>query len=454
MMPTTETTAGRLSAPILALAVALAAAPLRAEEAGAGLEAEAARAAEQPSEADRLAELERRIDLLAAELERSRTGGAVEAEPGAGAHGLAPAASKVYRAQKGVSIGGYGEALYAHFAGDRQDGAPSGESDTLDQLRLVAYLGYKFSDSILLNSELEFEHATTGEGDEEKGEVSVEQAYLDFKPWKSAGFRAGQLLVPVGFLNELHEPPIFHGARRTEVERLIVPTTWREVGGGVFGEAGPVQWRAYVVAGLSSRGFAAEGIREGRQGGAESRANDLGFTGRLDFNGVRGLLAGVSLFTGRSGQGDELEGRRIRGRVTLFDVHAQYEARGLQLRALYARTRVGDAALINAANDLEGEESVGDRQFGFYLQAAYDVMSLRPAGRWSITPFVRYERLDTQDRVPAGFAKDPANDRRIWTAGVGVKPIPNVALKADYQWRSNRARTGTNQLDLAIGYLF
>jgi hypothetical protein len=447
---------------ILALASTLLAPPLVADDTVDELKAqveslkvEVARLKEQGAEAERLKELERRIDLLAAEIERARTGGAVEVEPTVVVPGFGPAASKVYRTAKGVSLGGYGEALFEHFAGESQNGEPGGQSDVLDQLRLVAYLGYKFSDSILFNSEIEFEHATSGEGDEEKGEVSVEQAYLDFKPWKSAGFRAGQVVLPLGFLNELHEPPIFHGARRTEVERLIIPTTWHEVGAGAFGEAGPLQWRAYVVAGLSSEGFdGEEGISEGRQGGSQSRANDLAFTARLDFTGVHGLLAGASLFTGNSGQGAEVDGRGIGGRVTLYDVHAQLEHRGLQLRALYAHTSIGDAALINAANGLEGDESVGERQFGFYLQAAYDVMALRPAGRWSVTPFVRYERLDTQERVPAGYERDPANDQRIWTAGVGVKPIPNVALKADYQWFSNQARTGTDRLHLAIGYLF
>jgi cell division protein FtsB len=446
----------------LLIAAALLGPPARAEDTLAGLraevealKAEVAWLQQQPGDAARLAELERRIDLLAAEIEKSRSGGAVEAEPARGALGLAPAASKVYRAQRGVSIGGYGEALFESFGARRQDGQPSGVRNRLDQLRLVAYLGYKFSDSILFNSELELEHATTGEGDEEKGEVSVELAYLEFRPWKRAGFRVGQLLVPLGFLNEVHEPPVFHGARRTDVETLIVPTTWRDVGGGLFGEAGPLQWRAYVVAGLSSEGFRADaGIREGRQGGSQSRADDLAVTARLDFTGVRGLLAGGSLFAGNSGQGAEAGGRRIRGRVTLFDLHAQYQRRGLQLRVLYARTRIGDAALINAANGLEGADSVGERQYGYYAQAAYDIMTLKPVGHWSVSPFLRYERLDTQDRVPAGFARDPANGRRIWTVGVGVKPIPNVVLKADYQWRSNAARTGVKQLALAVGYLF
>jgi hypothetical protein len=446
----------------LGLAVWLAAAPVVWAQAGAQddlrkqvelLKAEVARLKEQGAAAERLGELERRIDLLAVELEKSRSGGE-EPAPVKGQPGLGPAASKIYGRSKGVSIGGYGEVIYDRPATTQQDGAESGQQPRLDMLRYVTYVGYKFSDTILLNSEIEFEHASTGEGAEERGEASVEFAYLEFRPWKQGGIRAGHLLLPLGFVNELHEPPIFHGARRNEVESQIIPTTWPETGAGLFGENGPFQWRAYVVAGLTSTGFSKEGIAEGRQKGSQSLARDLAVTGRVDYTGLPGLLLGGSLFTGRSGQGASVDKRPIAGRVTLFDVHAQYEWRGFQLRALLARSSVDDAALINGQNGLNDADSVGERQYGWYVQAAYDLATLRPAGQWSLTPFLRYERLNPQDRVPAGFVQDPSLDQKIWTAGLGVKPLPNVVLKADYQWRSNAGRTGVGRLGLAVGYLF
>lgn len=425
------------------------------EKVVSALRAEVAQLHAKSADADRLAEIERRIDLLAAELEKARTGGAAEEEaPARGEHGFAPAASKIYRKASGVSIGGYGEALYQNFASQAQNGRASGKQDQLDLVRIILYTGYKFSDRILFNSEIEFEHGTTGAGAEARGEVSVEFGYLDFKPWSKVGIRAGMVLLPVGFVNELHEPPIFLGARRPEVEQAIIPSTWREVGAGVFGETGPLQWRAYVVAGLNSSGFTSSGIRGGRQQGSRSVAEDLALAGRVDYVGTPGLLLGGSIVNGNSGQGATSAGQTIEGRLVLFDVHGQYEHRGLWLRALYAQTSLGDAALINARNGFTSDRSVGSRQRGFYAEAGYDVMSAHPRGQWAVIPFVRYEKLNTQVRVPDGFAKNPALDRTVLTAGVSVKPLTSVAIKADYQAHSNRARSGVSQFNLSVGFLF
>ncbi len=420
------------------------------KEAIAAIEDELARLREARVTDERITELERRIDLLAAEIEKLRTGGAVEETTLQGEKGLGPAASNVYRKERGVAIGGYGEALYTNYAALREDEGPSDETDQLDFLRAVFYVGYKFSDSILFNSEIEIEHASTGQG----GEVSVEFAYLEFQKRPEIGLRAGMLLVPVGFLNELHEPPIFHGARRPEVERVLIPATWRENGAGIFGEAGGFEYRAYAVVGLLSEGFSASGIRGGRQKGARSRAHDFALTGRLDFAGVPGLLVGASFYAGDSGQGAEVEGRRVGGRVSLFDLHGQYRHRGLQIRGLWTRSTIGDVPLINQQNGLVGDASVGESQGGWYVEAAFDVMTLASRNRWGISPYLRYEQLDTQREVPVGWTSSGSYDQKVLTAGFEVKPVPEVVLKLDHQWLKNEARTGVNRFNVALGYLF
>jgi hypothetical protein len=400
-------------------------------------------------------ELQRQIDVLTREIENLKSAAPEKPAPSGsrGAFGLGPAASKVYGLTRGVSIGGYGEVLYQNFDDERDDGAPSGRTDTIDLLRAVFYFGYKFDDRFLFNSEIEYEHATTGEGDEEKGEVSVEFAYLDYLVRPELNLRGGLVLIPLGFINELHEPPVFLGARRPDVERRIIPATWRELGIGVFGDAGSFAYRAYLVNGLESAGFDAEApLREGRQGGSNASAEDFAVTGRLDFTGLPGLLLGASGYTGGSAQGRELDGRSFDVHVTLIDAHAEWRWRGIQARALIARGSIGDAAQVNEANGLSGTESVGRRFAGSYVEAGYDVLFGR--GSASLVPFARWERFDTQDEVPRGFEADPANDVRTWTFGLQYRPIPQVVLKADYQDVRNEARTGVNQFNLALGWLF
>jgi hypothetical protein len=412
-----------------------------------------------PDEAIRrqVEELRRQIDVLTREIENLKSAApekAPEAQGNRGSFGLGPAASKIYGVTRGVSIGGYGEAIYQNFDRKRDDGEPSERTDSIDLARAVFYFGYKFDDHFLFNSEIEYEHATTGEGDEEKGEVSVEFAYLDYLIRREVNLRAGLVLLPVGFLNELHEPPVFLGARRPDVEDRILPSTWRELGLGVFGDVGPFAYRAYLVNGLDSAGLEAEEpLHEARQGGSNANAEDFAVSGRLDFVGVPGLLIGASGYTGNSAQGRELDGDSFDARVTLLDAHAEWRWRGIQARALTARGSIGDAARVNAANGLSGADSVGKKFTGSYVEAGYDVLFAR-GGRASLVPFARWERFDTQDEVPAGFAANPENDVRLWTLGLQFRPIPQVVVKLDYQDVRNEARTGVDQWNLALGWLF
>ncbi len=406
-----------------------------------------------------VAELRRQIEIITRELEEMKLGREVVVQADTGVYGFGPAASKVYQVNQGVSIGGYGEMLYERFSGKREDGTPSDKTDQIDFLRAVVYVGYKFDERFLFNSELEFEHASTGQA----GSVSVEFAYLDYLAWENAGLRAGLVLVPMGFLNELHEPSTFLGTERPETERRIIPTTWRENGIGAFGDLGGFALRGYVVNGLdavgggSSKadGFSASGLRGGRQKGSKAVAENFAGVARVDYVGALGLTVGTSVYAGKSGQGasSPLDGSTIDALTAIWEGHAEYRARGLDLRGVFALAHVDDVEHINAAKDLTGDESVGERQVGWYLQAGYDVLH-SAATTHQVIPYVRYEQIDTQARVPDGFAADPANDASIVSIGAAWKPITNLVVKADYQIRSNKADTGIDQFNAAIGYVF
>ncbi|MSR63762.1 MAG: hypothetical protein EXS08_15150 [Planctomycetes bacterium] len=377
------------------------------------------------------AELEARLAALADEHEDLSLGELVP-PMGESFSGLGPAASKVYASDQGLALGGYGEALYQ----PRNGGTP----DTVDMLRAVLYVGYHFSPSWVFNSELEWEHA--GE------EVGVEFAYLDYL-WRAAlNFRAGLVLVPMGFVNELHEPQTFLSATRGEVERRILPSTWREPGVGVFGEAGPFTYRAFVIDGLDATGFTAEGLRGGRQEGIEALAEDLAVVGRLDWTATPGLLAGLSLYQGHAGQ--DQAGLGSTG-VRLAEAHAEWRARGLWLRGLAALGEVDDVAELNSANGFTGAASVGEELEGYYLEAGYDVLSLLEGeSARSLMPYARYESLDTQSEVPAGFAADPANNGDVLTVGVRFQPLAGLVFKAEYQDFEDAA----DGMNVALGYAF
>ena len=422
-------------------------------------EIERLRAGSAAGMSDPLAELERRIQALTLEIERLRIGRAAAPEAEGSAHGFGPAASKVYGTRRGVAIGGYGEMLYENFDGETDGGAPSMKTDQADFLRAVFYFGYKFNDRFLFNSEIEFEHAQAGDGKD--GEVAVEFAYLDFRATDHFGLRGGMVLVPLGFINELHEPPIFHGARRPDVERNIIPTTWRENGIGVYGDAGPVTYRAYVTTSLDALGFSAgSGIRGGRQSGSKSKAEDIAFTARIDWSPKPGILFGASAFTGGTGQGfigiNE-------GRLTIWDVHTEWTWRGLRLRGLYAKGILSEAREIGEAIDKEKGLAplttiIGERQQGWYGEIAWNVLSPSRGTDQDLSPFFRYEEFNTQEQVPTGLMADPENDRRVRSYGLTYRPIPNVALKLEVQNRSNGAPLpddqAVDQVNFALGYLF
>ena len=418
------------------------------------LTAPGALGAQQPADSAEVAELRRQIEVVTRELEALRLGGDV-VQADTSVLGFGPAASKVYQVGRGVSIGGYGEVLYENASSEREDGAESGRSDRVDALRGIVYVGYKFDDRLLFNSEIEVEHGSTDLG----GSVSLEFAYLDYRLSDALGVRAGLLLVPMGLVNELHEPPVFLGTTRPLTENRIIPTTWRENGIGLFGDAGGFSWRAYLVnsfdgAGTGAAGgFGASGLRGGRQKGAAALAEDLAWVGRVDYQGLLGLTVGGSAFYGETAQNAELDGEEVGGGTLLWEAHADYQARGLDLRALVAGASVSDAAELSELRGLAGSSGIGERMLGWYVQAGYDVLrgGARPD---QLIPYVRYERVDTQAEVPAGFTANPANDTSVLSLGAAWKPLVNVVFKADHQIHSNDAETGVNQLNLALGYLF
>jgi len=397
-----------------------------------------------------------KTDTIARELDKSKLGQILPEKAELKSQwGMGPAASSVYNVKQGLSLGGYGEGTFRSFVEDA-----SGKKDTADLLRLVSYVGYKFSDSIIFNSEIEFEHATTsgigGESGKDQGEVSVEFGYLDFLGSKELNARIGLLLVPMGFVNEMHEPPFYHGVRRPDVEQVIIPSTWRENGFGVFGEAeaaGTLSYRAYLVNGLRASRFSDTGIRSSRQNGNRSLFEDVALTGRLDYSpdSAPGLLVGGAGWVGNSGQDEEFVGEKPDARTLIGELHAQYRNQQLELRALGAWGSIDDAETLSAGL----QKTIGDRFNGWYCEAAYDILPHFSESGHYFAPFVRYESYDTHDSVPSGFERNESLGKEVYTIGLTYKPIPDVVLKVDYRnYETDGESETADEVALGFGFVF
>ena len=413
--------------------------------------------AQAQDDSTRISELERQIEAITRDLETLTLGTEVVDPAQRGAFGMAPAAGKVYTINQGVSIGGYGEVLYQTYAGTKENGDASGKTAKLDAYRGIIYVGYKFSDKVLFNSEIEIEHGSTGL----KGSASLEFAYLDYKLTDNFGLRAGLLLVPVGITNEVHEPPVWLGTIRPRSENKIIPTTWRESGFGFFGETEAFSYRAYLVNSLDgigggsagSSGFSSSGLRGGRQKGSKAIAENFSAVGRIDYTGTPGLMIGTSLYTGDQGHNSDLNGREVSIGTTIWEGHIKYQARGFDIQALTALASVDNADKLNEMKGLTGSGSVGEKMSGWYAQLGYDLL-FSSASEHALLPYVRYEAVNTQVDVPSGYSSSGSKDFNVTTIGLAWKPIGNTVLKTDYEIHSNESLSGINQFNVAIGWLF
>jgi hypothetical protein len=323
-------------------------------------------------------------------------------------------------------------------------------------LRAVLYIGYKFSDKWVLNSEIEFEHGG-------KSDVYVEFLNLDYQAKEELNFRVGLILNPMGFVNQIHEPTFYYGAQRPEVEQRMIPTTWRQMGAGLYGRvADRISYQAYALVSMNGANFNAEGYRGGRQKGIKTQANDWSFTARMDVDIISGLMAGGSVYTGHQGQQSDVGNLQM----TMYELHAQFKRFGFTGRALFAQSFVDDTSKLNAeitANDADNP-LLANQSLGWYIEGAYDIFSLlMPDSRQTLEPYIRYSQVNTQRRFNSAngpTALQLENGQRfnneLITVGVQYKPIPQVVFKLDYRYEKAKEtdQAISKLVQASVGYVF
>jgi hypothetical protein len=369
----------------------------------------------------------------------------------------APANTTTAMAREGAAgstnLWGYGELNYNHPTAHAADAQA-------DLRRAVIGFSHAFDDATRVYGELEWEHAVTSADDQ--GESEVEQLYVEHALAPSYGVRAGLMLVPLGLLNEHHEPTNYYGVERNFIETAIIPSTWREGGVALYGntDAG-FNWNVGIGTGpdLSKWDPASDEGRESPLGSIHqelqlAKARDPSVYAAANWQGVPGLDVGGGFFTGKIGQGAP-DFPADDARLFLSEAHVRWQPGPFDLSALYTRGTISDTQLLNLT--FLGQPTPVPKEFwGGYVQGAWRVLEWNQS---SLLPFLRYEAFNTgavYAALPQGLGTPPLPTERVWTAGANYYLNPNVVFKIDYQhFDHDDATLGYgNRFDLGIGYQF
>jgi hypothetical protein len=307
-------------------------------------------------------------------------------------------------------------------------------------------LGYKFSDKVQFVTEIEYEHVK---------ELYVEQAFLNYSLNDNFNIRGGLMLVPMGIVNEYHEPTTFNGVERPSGDKSIVPTTWREIGVGVTGkfDEASLRYQAYIFNGFKSVNGSKvlggkNGLRNGRQKGAESTVNTPNLSAKVDYYGIQGLRLGLSGYFGRTQAEDDVD--NIDGAdvgVTMIGLDGRYIYKRFSARGQYIHALISDADEYNTLY----ETNLGSELKGWYAEVAYNLLSLDK--KQKLDAFIRYEQYDTHAATKdANITRDLSYDRQEWTGGLSYHVAPGAVVKADYQILDNSAEGNKSKGQLNIGF--
>ena len=324
-----------------------------------------------------------------------------------------------------TTVGGYGELHYNNLS----DGNNAGnELKQLDFHRFVLFVNHEFNDDIRLFTELEIEHAFVEDTEDGSngGAVELEQAYVQFDLTDNTKADVGLFLIPVGIINETHEPPTFYGVERNPVEKNIIPTTWWE-GGAMFSGNNDSGF-SYDVA-ITSGLDGGVNIRDGRQKVSKATANNLAATGRIKYTGISGLTLSL---TGQYQDDMTQDSSDDIGSATMVETHARWNIADFTFTGLYARW---DIDVKESATQSEKDQDVQD---GAYIEASYKIHP----------KFGIFVRQNKWDNGGSADTKEKQTD-----AGFNYWPHENVVIKADYQ-AQNDAVENLDGFNLGLGYQF
>jgi hypothetical protein len=368
-------------------------------------------------------------------------------------------------AQPTTVVGGYGQ-----FNLNSLRIGPDNDNDFITRAnlrRIVLFVAHPITDDIRVYSEFEWENAIACDGC--NGSAEVEQAFVEWNLLGDAlALRAGLLLVPMGIINQWHEPPVFHGVDRPAVDTVIIPTTWRELGLGITGELAEIwHYELYLTTTIDPLRLDATGFQPALTFGSLARADAFAVTGRIEIEPVLGLIGGVSFFASDIGGNAEYYRRNGAERdlklpLLGYSIDARMRRFGIEARLVWAQFFFPNAEDLMKAYREDGSAlfpnidttgPLAQVSLGGYVEVAYDVLHPFQVSH-ELLPFIRLETYDSQAKVPSGYRRVPQLDIDELTLGLTYRPIPQLAFKSDVQLRDRRYGLDEIQIDLGFGYMF
>lgn len=347
--------------------------------------------------------------------------------------------------------------LYGHIDYNQKIEKGIRNPGNVDVHRIVTLFGYQFNRNTQFMTEIEFEHAD---------EIFIEQAFIKHRLNSKINLKAGMILVPMGFVNEQHEPTFFYSVERPLLDKNIIPTTWREIGFGISGllTDQSLKYQLYLfntVNGYNNgaKFSGATGIRSGRQKGSKEILTGLpALSGQLEYYGFENGKVGLSFYKGKTNTSLVKDYPQITPEsqaiidssminMTMLSLHASFSPGKLDTRFQYTHSFFGNSSNYNdfASSDLP------EQMMGYYLTIAYNLLN---SNNQKLSPFIRYSRLNNHFVTGENTQKNLALNQNITTLGINYFPNPGVVFKVDYQFYNKDDNSSFQQFNTGVGVWF
>lgn len=373
-----------------------------------------------------------------------------------------------------TSVGGYASIEYGNF--EDQD-------SFFDQHRFILNVGSQLTDRIKFYSEIEYEHGATFESegtssgeisivdtngngvidaDEAQnipaeldtdigrsGEISIEQAWMQYDFNQNLGIRGGVLLVPFGRFNLTHDDDLHVFTDRPLVARRVSPSTWQDSGIGFvyntnFGEESRVWAELYAINGLRDTfEGGSDALREARSDLGSDNNNNKAIVGRVAVSPWVGTEVGLSGYTGAYDRnGNDINA----GSFDWFTKVGDFEF-------------LGETSLFKVDEGLsEGGDPAPKSLSGIWAELRYyfwfDALNSTFMGKGFSDPKLvagfRYNKADIERRGALAELNQEG-----YVLGLTYKPTTSFLIKTEYQFNDGeleRKNADGFLASMAIGF--